>query len=43
MNARELEPSCVWNHFEDLNAGPRPSKKEEQEIAFIQNFGKNLV
>ena len=42
MNIRELEPTSVWNHFADLNAVPRPSKKEEQVIAFIQNFGEKL-
>ena len=42
MNIRELEPISVWNHFADLNAVPRPSKKEERVIAFIQNFGKIL-
>ena len=42
MNVRELEPVSVWNHFADLNAVPRPSKKEEKVIAFIQDFGKKL-
>ena len=42
MNVRELEPINVWNHFADLNAVPRPSKKEERVIAFIQNFGEKL-
>ena len=42
MNVRELEPISVWNHFADLNAIPRPSKKEERVIAFIQNFGEKL-
>lgn len=37
---RELEPKALWNHFEDLNAVPRPSKKEERVIAFIENFAK---
>ena len=39
---RNLEPKVLWNHFEDLNAVPRPSKKEERVIEFIMNFGKNL-
>jgi dipeptidase D len=42
MNVRDLEPKSVWNHFADLNAVPRPSKKEERDIAFMQEFGKNL-
>ena len=39
---RELEPSAVWNHFCDLNAVPRPSKKEERVIEFIKCFGESL-
>ena len=27
---RQLEPTALWNHFADLNAVPRPSKKEER-------------
>ena len=27
---RQLEPKAVWNKFSDLNAVPRPSKKEER-------------
>lgn len=43
MNAtRQLEPQAVWNHFEDLNAVPRPSKKEERIIKFMMDFGNNL-
>ena len=42
MNVRELKPTSVWNHFADLNAVPRPSKKEEKVITFIQDFGKKL-
>ena len=39
MKVRELSPREVWNNFEDLNAIPRPSKKEERVINFIKNFG----
>lgn len=39
---RNLEPSSVWSHFSDLNAVPRPSKKEEKVIEFMMNFGKSL-
>ena len=39
---RNLEPKIIWNNFADLNAIPRPSKKEEQVIEFMMNFGKNL-
>ncbi|MAU72646.1 MAG: cytosol nonspecific dipeptidase [Pseudozobellia sp.] len=39
---RELEPIAVWNKFADLNAVPRPSKKEERVIQFMMNFGASL-
>ncbi|MDB4107533.1 aminoacyl-histidine dipeptidase [Bacteroidia bacterium] len=42
MNVRDLEPKAVWNHFSDLNEVPRPSKKEELVIAFMQDFGAKL-
>ena len=42
MKVRELLPIELWNNFEDLNAVPRPSKKEERVIEFIKNFGLNL-
>lgn len=32
----------MWKHFADLNAVPRPSKKEERVIAFMQDFGESL-
>jgi len=39
---RNLEPKAVWKNFADLNAVPRPSKKEEKVIAFMVDFGKKL-
>jgi dipeptidase D len=42
MNVRDLEPKALWNHFADLNAVPRPSKKEERVIQFMVDFGKQL-
>ncbi|HLU80488.1 MAG TPA: hypothetical protein VK010_00295, partial [Flavobacteriaceae bacterium] len=39
---RNLQPENVWNNFADLNAVPRPSKKEERVIAFMEEFGKKL-
>lgn len=42
MSVRSIEPTIVWNHFEDLNAVPRPSKKEERVIKFMQDFGASL-
>ncbi len=39
---RTLAPTALWNHFADLNAVPRPSKKEQRVIAFIKAFGEGL-
>lgn len=39
---RALEPKVLWNHFEDLNAVPRPSKKEARVTAFMKAFGESL-
>ena len=39
---RNLEPKALWNNFADLNAVPRPSKKEERVIEFMKNFGNKL-
>ena len=39
---RELEPRAMWTRFADLNAVPRPSKKEERVIAFMKAFGESL-
>ncbi|RSK39253.1 aminoacyl-histidine dipeptidase [Mangrovimonas spongiae] len=39
---RALEPKALWNKFADLNAVPRPSKKEERVIAFMKKFGEDL-
>ena len=39
---RNLEPKQLWNYFADLNAVPRPSKKEERVIRFMVDFGKSL-
>lgn len=42
MSVKNLEPKALWNHFADLNAVPRPSKKEERVIQFMMDFGKSL-
>ena len=38
----ELSPTELWENFAALNAIPRASKKEEQVIQFILDFGKKL-
>ena len=40
---RSLEPKAIWNKFADLNAVPRPSKKEERVIQFMLDFGQALA
>lgn len=37
-----LEPKALWQHFSELNAVPRPSKKEERVIQFMLDFGHSL-
>jgi len=39
---RQLEPKSLWNHFADLSAIPRPSKREERAIQFVYDFGMSL-
>lgn len=39
---RNLEPKALWNKFADLNAVPRPSKKEDKVIQFMKDFGNVL-
>ncbi|GAB3539900.1 aminoacyl-histidine dipeptidase [Pontibacter brevis] len=39
---RNLEPKALWENFADLNAVPRPSKKEARVIQFIKDFGQRL-
>ena len=41
-SVRNLKPKEVWNMFADLNAVPRPSKKEKRVIQFMVDFGKKL-
>ena len=43
MNIKDIEPKVLWSHFSDLNAIPRPSKKEDRIITFMMNFGQNLA
>lgn len=35
-----LKPGLLWSHFEDICQIPRPSKKEEQIIAFMEAFAQ---
>ena len=42
MNIKDLKPQRVWNHFYSLTQIPRPSKKEEKAVLFLEKFGKDL-
>ncbi|HET8573954.1 MAG TPA: aminoacyl-histidine dipeptidase [Edaphocola sp.] len=42
MDLLSLAPKAIWKNFSDLNAVPRPSKKEERVIAFMKAFGESL-
>src|SRR6056300_2102201 len=39
---RNLEPKKLWTNFANLNEVPRGSKKEEQVITFMKDFGNKL-
>ena len=39
---RNQEPKILWNHFADINAIPRASKKEDRIVEFMVSFGKKL-
>jgi len=38
---RNLKPKAIWENFANLNAVPRPSKKEEKVRAFIIGFAQS--
>ena len=40
MEKIELKPASVFHYFAEICKVPRPSKKEEKIIAYLQNFAK---
>ena len=36
----QLNPKPLWSHFAQLNAVPRPSKKEERVQAWVMGLGQ---
>lgn len=38
----QLAPTAIWTWFEKLNEIPRPSKREERIIKFVQDAGQEL-
>ncbi len=41
MNKSELKPASVFEQFAKINQIPRPSKREERMIAYLQEWGKS--
>lgn len=41
MKITELEPKGIWSHFYDITRVPRPSKREEKIVAFIEKFAQD--
>ncbi len=42
MNSiQELEPSVVWEYFDEICKIPRPSKKEEKIIKYLEDFARD--
>lgn len=37
-NIQNLKPSLIWKYFDEILAVPRPSKKEEKIIAYLEKF-----
>ena len=38
MEITELKPAIVWKYFHEITQVPRPSKKEEKIIAYLEKF-----
>ena len=41
MEKTLLKPACLFEQFAKINQIPRPSKKEEKMIEYLQSFGKS--
>jgi dipeptidase D len=39
---KDLKPKALWKHFYSLTQIPRPSKKEDEVVDFVEKFGKDL-
>ena len=40
MEKIELKPASVFHYFNEICQVPRPSKKEEKIIAYLENFAQ---
>jgi len=43
MKISELSPKLVFEYFEQILQIPRPSKKEEKMIAFLEDLRKKII
>ena len=42
IDIKDLQPTAIWKNFSNLNAVPRPSKKESRVREFMVEFGERL-
>jgi dipeptidase D len=42
ITIENLEPKIVWDIFHNITKHPRPSKKEEKIVKYIEDFANNL-
>lgn len=40
---KQLQPTLLWNYFYELTQIPRPSKKEEKVIAYLEQFANQHI
>ena len=40
MTIRDLEPKLIWEQFDDITRVPRPSKREQKIIAWLEEFAR---
>ena len=40
MKITDLEPQIVWKYFDEITKVPRPSKKEEKIVAYLESFAQ---
>ncbi len=41
MKITDLQPSLIWRYFHEITQVPRPSKKEEQILAYLKKFAED--
>lgn len=43
MKITDLEPQIVWKYFDEITKVPRPSKKEEKIVAYLESFAQKII